>query len=713
MDKPAVAPAVGAKEKIEKQARQLAYDSRYKVKQSMKAKAGGRVDPAAMRKAYISQLAKSPAAPAIKARAKQMLMGEGYIDVDNLVKESTTSILKKIFVEKKMIVTNADKVGNTPAYQNYKKGDDRYIAADHLKKAEMKEEAEEKQFKVRVTDKKTGNSYVRMASRAKIGELRGNPGISSVEMTGYGEPTKSAKVGKKGKMDPVGKEDGDINNDGKKDKTDKYLMNRRKAIGKAIASKKESIEWDALSELSEKVSDDKQKKITGEGVNNKKLIKVFPDEVREHHQKDKDGKVIEHDEDGTPSSVEEGMLVNVAKGVESGVKKFNKFDDKVTKAAVKKVKKVGKKVGMAALRGTAGAVGGAIKGAGQGAMKGIKKGLREEEEVKDKKETPDGMTDVTFDAGAALPVTIKGSDDPREIPTAINLKKMKLRSMGLNMSHEPEGDMVEATKIDDKLRKDAKPIKPGPLYKTGRTKEQMGDKAVISRRNMRNAMDRNAADKSRFGSMSPAKETAERREKHKAARGVKKEGYGHNIFRKEDQKILDIIGDIFENQSIEAEKKTEKPDPQLAAKEKKANMAKKQVLMKKLQAVRMGAGSDIQASHEPNGEVVSELNRFEKEKGMDTKTGKPVQKGGSAKKDLAFQSVMKKYGNQRMGANQPKKVKGAKSNVGTGRVTQMLAKKKEQQAKNKALADKAKKSGYKSTQDYVNVQAVRKGGLGT
>ena len=110
MDKPAVAPAVGAKEKIEKQARQLAYDSRYKVKQAMKAKAGGRVDPAAMRKAYISQLAKSPAAPAIKARAKQMLMGEGYIDVNNLVKESTTSILKKIFVEK---------ISNIPIHKRY------------------------------------------------------------------------------------------------------------------------------------------------------------------------------------------------------------------------------------------------------------------------------------------------------------------------------------------------------------------------------------------------------------------------------------------------------------------------------------------------------------------------------------------------------------------------------------------------------------------
>ena len=31
-------------------------------------------------------------------------------------------------------------------------------------------------------------------------------------------------------LDPVGKEDGDVNNDGKKDGTDKYLMNRRKAV---------------------------------------------------------------------------------------------------------------------------------------------------------------------------------------------------------------------------------------------------------------------------------------------------------------------------------------------------------------------------------------------------------------------------------------------------------------------------------------------------
>ena len=39
------------------------------------------------------------------------------------------------------------------------------------------------------------------------------------------------------KMDPVGKEDGDINNDGKKDKTDDYLKNKRDAISKAIDKK--------------------------------------------------------------------------------------------------------------------------------------------------------------------------------------------------------------------------------------------------------------------------------------------------------------------------------------------------------------------------------------------------------------------------------------------------------------------------------------------
>jgi len=41
-------------------------------------------------------------------------------------------------------------------------------------------------------------------------------------------------VEEKKKMDPVGQEDGDIDNDGDKDDSDEYLMKKRKAIGKAM-----------------------------------------------------------------------------------------------------------------------------------------------------------------------------------------------------------------------------------------------------------------------------------------------------------------------------------------------------------------------------------------------------------------------------------------------------------------------------------------------
>ena len=45
------------------------------------------------------------------------------------------------------------------------------------------------------------------------------------------------------KMDPVGREDADINNDGKVDKTDKYLTNRRAAVAKNIKEGPEDRDW--------------------------------------------------------------------------------------------------------------------------------------------------------------------------------------------------------------------------------------------------------------------------------------------------------------------------------------------------------------------------------------------------------------------------------------------------------------------------------------
>jgi len=73
-------------------------------------------------------------------------------------------------------------------------------------------------------------------------------------------------------LDPVGQEDADIDNDGDTDKSDKYLHNRRKAIGKVIAKKKEMKEgfsnW--RQDLAEVMTDtEDQKEIKEKKVNNK------------------------------------------------------------------------------------------------------------------------------------------------------------------------------------------------------------------------------------------------------------------------------------------------------------------------------------------------------------------------------------------------------------------------------------------------------------
>ena len=152
---PATSGAEGADQKVKKQARQLAYDVRYKVKQGFKE--GQKADPVSLKRAYLSQLGKSPAPGPVKAAAKKMLVGESYefVDITDTVKSSISDVLNSVFT-----------IGGG-------KKEEEIVEADLGKK-----------FKVRVKDKKTGRSYVRMADRAKISELRKNPNIASVEMTG-------------------------------------------------------------------------------------------------------------------------------------------------------------------------------------------------------------------------------------------------------------------------------------------------------------------------------------------------------------------------------------------------------------------------------------------------------------------------------------------------------------------------------------------------
>jgi len=184
------------------------------------------------------------------------------------------------------------------------------LEGEELQEIQTKETASGTKYKVRVKEKDSGSSYIRYATREKIAQLRADPKIASVEMTDEGEapedkgekkaqakggglavkskkmkerkekeaaaPAKPAKrsVTTEG-MDPVGKEDADIDNDGDTDKSDEYLHKRRKAIGKAIKGRK-GVKKESFSnwreELKEITDVQDAKKIKGGKVNNKVVI---------------------------------------------------------------------------------------------------------------------------------------------------------------------------------------------------------------------------------------------------------------------------------------------------------------------------------------------------------------------------------------------------------------------------------------------------------
>ena len=191
-----------ADDKVRKQARQLAYDVRYKVKAQFKG--GQKADPASLKRAYISQLGKSPAPGPVKQLAKKMLIGEAYdfVDLDTSFNKTISNVFNKVFVE-------------------------------GIKEEEPEILEEDGKYKIRVTDKKSGKSYVRMADRAKIAELRKNPNIASVEMTGYGSPYDKAD----GKGSSKKKAKKDFDGDGKVESPKaEYKGSKDKAIKKAIAT---------------------------------------------------------------------------------------------------------------------------------------------------------------------------------------------------------------------------------------------------------------------------------------------------------------------------------------------------------------------------------------------------------------------------------------------------------------------------------------------
>jgi hypothetical protein len=272
-----------------------------------------------------------------------------YMSNSSLSQADRTAVREKIFgkaggVSEKFIVGADDWASDNIAnalYNVFVEKEEEELKLAYLQ--QLDEDEAIKKYKVRVTDK-NGKSYVRFADRAKITELRQNPNIESVEMTEHGDAyegerkkgkmTARAKAGKS--LDPVGKEDKDIDNDGDHDKNDKYLLKRRKAIGSAIRKRADQkIKEAFLADGTTTTEPKNPVKITGKGVDNYSTgaVKVNPPDG-EAETKTKNGVYSHLELNGDTLSESQKKLYEMMKKKEE--EKKDKTPDMITKDSVKK-----------------------------------------------------------------------------------------------------------------------------------------------------------------------------------------------------------------------------------------------------------------------------------------------------------------------------------------------------------------------------------------
>lgn len=403
---------------LEKKASQLASDVKYKVRKQLGPDT--KLNPAQVARAFLAQLAKSPAPPAIKTLARKKLMGESYIfDIKDRVKDSLVETLTTVFV---------DGIEEEPTPNEY----ELYLEATGDKK-----------YWIMVTDKKTRNTYRRRATRAKISELRANPNISRVELTGYHPNEKEDEQGvstakvKSGKgLDAVGQEDDDVNNDGKVNKTDKYLMNRRNVRSAAINRNKFTEEF--IGEV--KDSNSKLNKQIKGKANNSSRIKVFP-------------------------TVQE-QVAPVDKNKISTLQRFQKREEQLNREKLAAQRSGKLPVGSVQMNSYE-IEGEDIQEVSPPGFKGTVKAMKKHKEIDNPWALANWMKQKGYKSHRKASGAMKESNDSecesegkypkvddndsREIPTKLNLVKNKMRAMGLKMSYEPDGKLI-GEEESDKMR---------------------------------------------------------------------------------------------------------------------------------------------------------------------------------------------------------------------------------------------------------------------
>ena len=138
------------------------------------------------------------------------------------------------------------------------------------------ETAGENKYKVRATDKETGKTYVRFANRGKINKLRSK---GSVELTGHGIP-KGSKTSSTSQVKKAKGSQSLANLSSNQRTANKYeptKITARSTPPKPKKMKKETTKEDYLADAAA-VAPVKNKKIGGEKVDNSNLIKVYPND---------------------------------------------------------------------------------------------------------------------------------------------------------------------------------------------------------------------------------------------------------------------------------------------------------------------------------------------------------------------------------------------------------------------------------------------------
>ena len=243
---------------LEKQASQLASDVRYKAKSKVPQ---GATDEE-KRKIFMQILGSSPAPNVVKSMAKEKLLGEEVVNEMRFDDGEEGTKKRKEALRKKRGMTK-DEMDKHPqfkkdedmeegmAYGMYKgSGKPSGVMSAFGKKKEEKAPRTQKgAMAYDGPNKRRSEAADRVIAKTKAKRKKMKEGVKYDQNMPYvagqtkTEKKKDTLTPEKRrmipeKMDAVGQEDGDINNDGKKDGTDKYLSARRKAIGKAIAKKR-------------------------------------------------------------------------------------------------------------------------------------------------------------------------------------------------------------------------------------------------------------------------------------------------------------------------------------------------------------------------------------------------------------------------------------------------------------------------------------------